>query len=63
MEPWVRWTLTNQRSDGGIGPPKNDDWWPNMIMLKVLTQYQEATGDPRVVPSGSGPSIAGRTKS
>jgi uncharacterized protein len=50
VTPWITWTLTNQRPDGGIGPPKNDDWWPNMIMLKVLTQYQEATGDPRVVP-------------
>jgi hypothetical protein len=47
---WIEWTLTNQRADGAIGPPKNTDWWPNMIMLKVLTQYQEATGDPRVVP-------------
>lgn len=47
---WTEWTLTHQRADGGIGPPKNDDWWPNMIMLKVLTQYQEATGDPRVMP-------------
>lgn len=47
---WVEWTLTNQRPDGAIGPPKNTDWWPNMVMLKVLTQYQEATGDPRVVP-------------
>jgi uncharacterized protein len=48
--PWIEWTLTHQRPDGGIGPPKNQDWWPNMIMLKVLTQYQEATGDQRVVP-------------
>jgi len=47
---WVNWTLTHQRPDGSIGPEKNQDWWPNMIMLKVLTQYQEATGDPRVIP-------------
>ena len=48
--PWVEWTLTHQGEDGRIGPPKNTDWWPNMVMLKVLTQYQEATGDPRVIP-------------
>jgi hypothetical protein len=47
---WVAWTLENQRADGGIGPAKNQDWWPNMVMLKVLTQYQEATGDARVIP-------------
>lgn len=47
---WMDWTLTHQRDDGGIGPAKNTDWWPNMVMLKALTQYQEATGDPRVVP-------------
>ena len=47
---WVNWTLDNQREDGSIGPAKNQDWWPDMIMLKVLTQYQEATGDPRVIP-------------
>jgi hypothetical protein len=47
---WVGWTLSNQRRDGSIGPLKNEDWWPLMIMLKVLTQYQEATGDPRVIP-------------
>jgi uncharacterized protein len=47
---WVEWTLTHQRPDGGIGPEKNKDWWPNFVMLKVLTQWQEATGDERVIP-------------
>lgn len=57
---WVDWTLENQRETGAIGPdPRKGkyarewqatDWWPNMVMLKVLTQYQEATGDPRVIP-------------
>jgi uncharacterized protein len=48
--PWIEWTLTHQSADGAIGPAKNRDWWPIMIMLKVLTQYQEATGDARVIP-------------
>lgn len=47
---WVSWTLDNQHPDGWIGPRKNTDWWPNMVMLKALTQWQEATGDPRVIP-------------
>jgi DUF1680 family protein len=47
---WVDWTLANQQSDGWIGPARNQDWWPNYLMLKVLTQDQEATSDPRVIP-------------
>ncbi|MCL4402575.1 MAG: glycoside hydrolase family 127 protein [Acidobacteria bacterium] len=47
---WVNWTLEHQRADGGIGPAGNKDWWPDFLILKVLTQYQEATGDPRVIP-------------
>ena len=47
---WVEWTLTHQQVDGEIGPTTNHDWWPRMVMLKVLTQYAEATGDARVEP-------------
>lgn len=49
---WVGWTLSNPKPNGMIGPPKlrDEDWWPLMVMLKTLTQYQEATGDPRVIP-------------
>jgi len=59
VKKWVDWTLDHQRPDGAIGPQapagakdaaRYQDWWPKMIMLKVLTQYDEATGDPRVIP-------------
>lgn len=47
---FIDWTLDNPAPDGMIGPRGNDDWWPRMVMLKVLTQYHELTGDPRVIP-------------
>ncbi|MEW5976975.1 MAG: beta-L-arabinofuranosidase domain-containing protein [Acidobacteriota bacterium] len=57
---WVNWTLDHQRPDGGIGPDRRkgrfqqnwqaEDWWPNMVMLKALTQFQEASNDARVAP-------------
>jgi uncharacterized protein len=47
----VNWILTHQSADGWLGPDRNRDWWPNMVMLKALTQYQEATGDARVIPA------------
>lgn len=55
VKRWMDWTLDHQQPDGWIGPTKTDpqhpqDWWPNYVMLKALTQYQEATGDPRVIP-------------
>jgi hypothetical protein len=50
VQKWVDWTLTYQGPDGSIGPVTNQDWWPRIIMLKALTQYQEATGDARVIP-------------
>jgi hypothetical protein len=47
---YIDWTLDHQAANGMIGPASNDDWWPRIVMLKVLTQYQEFTGDPRVLP-------------
>ena len=47
---YIDWTLDNPWPNGMIGPRSNNDWWPRMVMLKVLTQYQEVTGDERVMP-------------
>ena len=53
---FVEWTLNHQRADGMIGPAANDDWWPRMVMVKVLAQFYEASGttdatrDARVLP-------------
>jgi hypothetical protein len=53
-QKWVDWVLSNPLPNGQIGPRKNNDWWPRMIMLKVLGSYFEASGDPRVLPVMSG---------
>lgn len=61
---WVEWTLENQADDGYLGPvpfameppaepgiqktPRRD-WWPKMVMLKVLQNHYSATRDPRVL--------------
>lgn len=49
-QKFMDWTLDSSESDGMFGPKSNNDWWPRMVMLKALAQYQEATGDPRVIP-------------
>ena len=47
---YIDWTLASQQPDGMFGPASNNDWWPRMVMLKVLTQYAEVRQDPRVEP-------------
>lgn len=59
--PWIEWTLNSQQPDGYFGPAKDytnepglqrdnsHDWWPKIVMLKVLQQYYSATGDQRVI--------------
>jgi DUF1680 family protein len=49
-QKFIDWTLEHQASSGMIGPSSNDDWWPRFVVLKALAQYQELTGDPRVIP-------------
>ena len=49
-QKYIDWTLDHQAVSGMFGPASNNDWWPRMVMLKALVQYQEATGDARVTP-------------
>jgi hypothetical protein len=47
---FIDWSLDHQTEDGMIGPTSNNDWWPRIVFLKALTQYQELSGDERVIP-------------
>jgi hypothetical protein len=61
VKPWVEWSLNSQQPDGYFGPSKDygpergmqrdnsRDWWPKMVMLKILKQYYSATQDQRVI--------------
>lgn len=49
-QKWIEWTLNSQTEEGWFGPEKNNDWWPRMVMLKVLKQHYEVTRDIRVIP-------------
>jgi hypothetical protein len=49
-QTFIDWTISRSQATGMFGPPKNEDWWPRIVMLKALTQYQELTDDPRVMP-------------
>ncbi|HMI02886.1 MAG TPA: beta-L-arabinofuranosidase domain-containing protein [Pedobacter sp.] len=62
---YINWVLEHQRPSGYFGaitnaeregkqvdvqhPENGDDWWPKMVMLKVMQQYYSASGDKRVI--------------
>ena len=37
VKKWLNWTLDHQTPEGWIGPTKNQDWWPNFVMLKAVS--------------------------
>jgi hypothetical protein len=61
VRPWVEWALASQQEDGSFGPSKDypaegglqrnnsRDWWPRIVMLKIMQQYYSATSDERVI--------------
>lgn len=63
-QKWIEWSIENQEEDGYFGPVplpegyekiegtqqgNREDWWPKMVMLKVLQQYYMATQDERIL--------------
>ncbi|WP_086949573.1 beta-L-arabinofuranosidase domain-containing protein [Sphingobacterium sp. JB170] len=60
-QKWVEWAIQSQTKEGYFGPAQDyeyepgvqrdnaHDWWPKMVMLKILQQYYSATEDPRIV--------------
>ncbi len=53
----VEYILAHQQADGWLGPVgdsqkhKPYDVWPLFPLFKALMQYQQATGDPRIIPA------------
>jgi uncharacterized protein len=65
VKPWIEWALNSQQPSGQFGPVPVEnrtraplggvqvqqplDWWPRMVVLKILQQHYNATEDERVV--------------
>lgn len=64
VQRYIDWSIQSQRKSGYFGPitkteragktmtacDQGEDWWPRMVMLKVMQQHYQATGDKRVIP-------------
>ncbi|NLF71312.1 MAG: hypothetical protein GX575_19960 [Candidatus Anammoximicrobium sp.] len=46
---WLEGILASGQPNGWFGPAQNKDRWPLAVAMKVLSQYHEATGDPRAL--------------
>lgn len=57
VQYWMDYILSHQQEDGWLGPVHDAtygyeyDPWPVYVLLKAMTQYQEATGDGRIIPA------------
>lgn len=61
VQPWIEWAIDSQKPNGYFGPDQDyepepglqrspsHDWWPKMVMLKILQQYYSATNDQRII--------------
>ncbi|MBA2393755.1 MAG: glycoside hydrolase family 127 protein [Ktedonobacteraceae bacterium] len=60
VQHWINYILDHQQEDGWLGPIHDTNYgyqydpWPVYIVLKALTQYYEATTDPRVIGAMEG---------
>ena len=45
IDRFVAWAIASQRKDGDFGPAQLTDWWPKMLMLRVMRMYFTHTAD------------------
>lgn len=48
--PITKWERQTGKKITADSCMNGEDWWPKMVMLKVLQQHYLATNDPRVIP-------------
>ncbi len=64
VQHWMNYILDHQLPDGWLGPEQGAtpygfkpyqnpvrDPWPQFVILKAMAQYEEATGDKRIIPA------------
>jgi len=60
VQRWMDYILDHQHPDGWLGVTEDNhdgsgqhvlDPWPIFVLLKAMTQWQEATGDARIIPA------------